>query len=329
MGLRRYLRKIGVLPPKPVQPESEGSPDAPEVDNRGNALFHYYCEFPAEELIAGFALENAPETPGVATNFLGVKIAPEVMPSILTPRVGKTEGLPFPGNWHADIAEWAAALLSVREAKDIYRIVEIGCGWGCWLTNMGFAAKRIGLAVDLIGIEGDRQHLENAKQVLMLNGFNEDEFRLTNGIAAPKEGLALFPLSDRPGEDWGAEPIFFPDPETLSKIRSAGSHSELTCHTLSELSQNEQIDLLHIDIQGAEMDFVEGNYGDVSKYAKRVFIGTHSRFLEGSLQKFFLDRGWTLEMDRPAISEIVDGKPEIRVDGALLFRNPSMSAPKF
>lgn len=324
MGIRRLLRERNILVnsrPATTNTENEVARDSP--------LFQYYCEFPAEALIREHASQGATENPNVFTNFLGVKVAPEIMPSILGPRVGQKEGLPFPGNWHADIAEWAAALLSVREAKGTYRIIEVGCGWGCWLNNMGVAAKNRGLEIDLIGIEGDSQHLENAKRTLQLNGIIETEFQLTNGVAAPKNGIALFPISSNPGEDWSAEPIFFPNAETLSQIRDAGQHKELQCFTLKELAHDNPIDLLHIDIQGAEMDFVEGNFDDISRLVKRIFIGTHSRFLEGSLQQFFLDRGWALEMDRPAICEIVAGKPDIRIDGALLFRHPSEAPPVF
>jgi hypothetical protein len=39
------------------------------------------------------------------------------------------EGIPIPANWHADIAEWAAALRAVELAEETFTVVELGCGW--------------------------------------------------------------------------------------------------------------------------------------------------------------------------------------------------------
>ncbi|WP_050604583.1 FkbM family methyltransferase [Ruegeria sp. 6PALISEP08] len=275
------------------------------------------------ELIRDFAEPDPEARDGLITNFRGVRIEPRVMPSILEPLAGSVEAIPDPGNWHADIAEWAAALLSVKEASGTYRIIELGCGWACWLNNMGFVAKKRGLNVDLIGIEGDGSHLANAERTFQLNGFNPDEFRLVNGVAASKEGIALFPKFEKAHENWGAEPIFYPNEEILAKARAKGNYTELDCYTLENLSNGEAVDLLHIDIQGSELDFVRNNFDSIEKLVKRVFIGTHSRYLEGALQEFFLSKGWKIEMDRPVIHTLIQGRPQIETDGVLLFKNPN------
>src|SRR3546814_4193882 len=81
-------------------------------------------------------------SPDHLTNFLGVKIAPRFFPGILDGKAGVVEPIPIPANWHADIAEWAAALRSVDLAVGTFRALELGCGWGCWLNNAGAAARR-------------------------------------------------------------------------------------------------------------------------------------------------------------------------------------------
>ncbi|WP_254656352.1 FkbM family methyltransferase [Jannaschia sp. CCS1] len=316
-------------PRQPIVASTQNVETVEEEVQKDSPLLHYYSDFPAISVMREFEAHGATASPGVVTNFLGVRIPSDIMPSILKSLEGQKEGFPIPGNWHADIAEWAAALLSVREAKTSYRILEVGCGWGCWLSNMGVAAKARGLKIDLIGVEGDQQNIEHAKHTLALNGIEAHEFQLTNGVASARNGVALFPILDGPGEVWGAEPIFHPDAETISKARAAGSHTELKCYTLDDLSHGKPIDLLHVDIQGSELDFVKGNFDEISTLVKRILIGTHSRYLEGSLQKFLLDQGWALEMDRPAICTNVAGKPQIAVDGVLLFRSPTMPHPVF
>lgn len=293
-------------------------------DRIEGALYSYFCEFDAEELIDRMAYQEVVPSPRVVTNFLGVKISPEVMPSLLEPMVGCVESKPAPGNWHADIAEWAAALRSVMEAKDDYRIIEVGCGWGCWLNNMGVVARRLGLKLDLIGIEGDSRHLESARKTLALNSFNPMEFRLVKGVAAPRSGIALFPSYPEGHENWGAEPIFYPDEITKQRLLDEGSYEELSCIPLAQLCQQSMVDLLHIDIQGAELDFVRENFSDIAAHVRRVFIGTHSRYLEGCLIDLFLERGWRQEMDRAVVVDLQDGKPRTLVDGVLLFKNPDL-----
>lgn len=54
-----------------------------------------------------------------------------------------------------------------------------------------------------------------------------------------------------------------------------------------------------------------------------TLIGTHSRVIEGDIQRFLLDRGWTLEMGRACIFGLVDGRPQIQVDGVQGWVNGS------
>lgn len=293
-----------------------------EFPPRHHALYHYSCEYDAWAVIKRFAEADLEPTPDTLTNFMGVKVPVKVYPPLLEPLAGTVEAIPDPGNWHADIAEWAAALLSVVRAEKRYRIVELGCGWGCWLVNMGVAARKLGLEVDLIGIEGDRAHLENAREVLTLNGFAEESFRLVHGIAGPKPGKALFPDPEAGTAAWGGEAIFYPDAATLRRAQRDPGVQVLDCHTLSDLSDGGDIDLVHVDIQGAEVDFVTGNMADLDKYVHRVLIGTHGRGIEGRLTDHFLAAGWLMEMDRPVIAPLHAGRPRLGIDGVQLWRNP-------
>ena len=177
---------------------------------RLSPLAHYDASFDPLELIRKFENKDRTSHPPYLTNFLGVRIDPDMFGGILAGAKGTVEPLPIPGNWHADIAEWGAALLAVDEAQGVFRMVELGCGWACWLVNLGSAARRRSLSVDLIGIEADEQHLSTAFATMAINGFGPGDFQLTRGVAAPRSGLALFPNLERPAEFWNAAPIFNP-----------------------------------------------------------------------------------------------------------------------
>ena len=289
------------------------------------ALFHYYCEFDAVGLLHRFVAPGLQPVPDALTNFLGTRVPAKIHPEILAPMMGHVEGVPNPGNWHADIAEWAAALRAVEEARDTFRIVELGCGWGCWLVNTGMAARARGLTVDLIGVEGDHNHLANARETLTLNGFEPAQFRLHHGVAGPKPGKALFPNAAAGTAGWGGEAIFYPEPDMLTRAAGDPDVQILDCLTLPAMAGDKPIDLLHIDIQGAEADYVAGSYDAIAAQVKRVLIGTHSRAIEGQLCAFFLDRGWLLEMDRAAIAPPVGGRPQVSIDGVQMWSNPALA----
>lgn len=287
-------------------------------------LYHYNCEFDAVNVIARFWNREAVPHPDLATNFLGTRIPPKVHPPKLNALRGRVEPPPNPGNWHADIAEWAAALRAVNQSTDTFRIIELGCGWGCWLTNTGVAARAIGRRVDLIGVEGNHLHLVNAEQTLRLNDFGPEAFTLFHGIAAPREGKALFPSPDAEKTIWNGEAVFYPDAATLKRAEADPAVQVLDCYPLARLSDGKRVDLLHIDIQGAETDYVAGNMHDIDKLVARVLIGTHSRSIEGHLMDMFLAAGWRLEMERPALIPLKAGKPHTTIDGVQMWANPAL-----
>lgn len=289
-----------------------------------DSLYHYNCEFDAVNVIARFWKRDAEPHPDLAINFLGACIPPKVHPPRLTALRGRVEPPPNPGNWHADIAEWASALRAVRQSKDVFRIIELGCGWGCWLTNTGVAARAIGRSVDLIGVEGNHLHLANADETLRLNGFGADDFSLFHGIAGAKEGKALFPRPDAERTIWDGTAIFYPDAKTLARAQTDDAVQVLDCYTLAQLSEGKRVDLLHIDIQGAETDYIEGNLADMNKLVARVLIGTHSRCIEGRLISIFEAAGWSMEMERPALTPIKAGRVHTSIDGVQMWANPAL-----
>lgn len=270
------------------------------------------------------AAQNVVPDQRYITNWLGVKIHTKFFPGILDNKEGHIEPLPIPANWHADIAEWGFALRSVDKADETYRIVEIGCGWGCWLNNTGIAARRKSLKLDLIGIEADAGHVKFAHESLQANSFKDSEYRIVHGVAASDQSKAIFPLPDTPGADYGLGPVFNPSKEQLEAAEKDKNLQILDTFPLSKLSKGKLIDLVHIDIQGSETEYILDNFDDLRNYVRRILVGTHSRQIEGDLTRFFVEKGWSLEMERTAIINIVDGKPVVVVDGVQGWRNPEL-----
>jgi len=241
---------------------------------------------------------------------------------------GQLEHMPIPANYHADMAEWAAVLRAVDLARDKFIMLELGCGWGCWMNNTGVAAKSRGLSIQLIGVEGDEKHLEFARETLQTNHISTSEYTLKRGVTAVHSGYALFP--SRQEEDrWGAEPIFNVSESESVEAVATGQFERLSMIPLHEaIGDHLKIDLVHMDIQGGEADFVEQSISLLSEKVGYLVIGTHSRSIEGQLFETLLNAGWLLEIERPAILHIVEGKPIVYIDGVQGWINPKFHDPE-
>ena len=289
-------------------------------------LFHYHAIFDLTEVINRHAVENLEPDPAVFTNYLGVKIAPHFFPALMPVRAGQIDDIPIPANWHADMAEWGAALRAVELAGSVFTVVELGCGWGCWINNTGLAARRLGKAVKLVGVEADAGHLDFAREACALNGFEPEQVTLVQGVAGARNGVALFPKGTA-GENWGREPIFDADETFRAKAVAEGHYEELPVIALDQLVKpdHHRIDLLHLDIQGGEADLVRSCRSLLDEIVAYVVVGTHSREIEGRLFSDFLAAGWHLEVERPAILSLEQGKPVVTIDGVQAWRNPRLT----
>lgn len=304
----------------------KGSTEA-ELHTRSGPFWHYNSQIDPLAIIRSHEAGGRRPVAGRLVNFLGVIIDPAIYPPLLSGREGQVEGLPIPSNWHADIAEFGAALRAVDLAKGRFRMLELGCGWGCWLLNTGVAARNRGLAVDLIGAEGDEGHVKFARAACAENGFSPEQARILHGIVGPRTGHALFPRQDVPGASWGLTPTFDATPRQIADARKAGSHDVLPTLTLGSLvSGGGTIDLVHLDIQGGEVDFIESCIDDLDRLVSYLVVGTHSRAIEGRIISILLEHGWVLEIERPAIFGM-DGTGTIttHVDGVQGWRNARLT----
>ena len=292
---------------------------------RPSPFLTYHAAFdPVAVMRRHESLDRQP-SPGFLTTYLGVKIDPKFFPEILDERAGTVEDIPIPANWHADIAEWGGALRAVDLSGPSFTVVELGCGWGCWLNNAGVAARRAGKEVRLIGVEGDAGHVGFALEAAGANGFAEQQVTIHHGVAAGQAGTALFPLQEQSGQRWGLEPVFGATEDDVARAVSAGTHQALAMVPLSALVPPEGlIDLLHIDIQGGEADFIADCIDVLDRHVAYTVIGTHSRQIEGRLFDLLTQAGWVVEIERPAVLTIDPNHAHVSVDGVQAWRNPRL-----
>jgi FkbM family methyltransferase len=234
--------------------------------------------------------------------------------------------LPIPANWHADMAEFAGVLRAVDLTRDRFTMIELGCGWGCWMVNSGVAAKRRGRRIRLIGVEGDEGHIGFAKETLATNHISPVSYTLRHGVAGAVSGVALFPRQDQSGEHWGLEPKFDPTPDQRNYAIATGDYRELPVIALDDIIGNEsRISLLHMDIQGGEAGLIRDCIQTLTSKVMYLVIGTHSREIEGILMGLLRSAGWTLEIERPSIFALTSTGPVTTVDGVQAWLNTRLA----
>lgn len=286
-------------------------------------LWHYNANFDAITLIRNYENPERGPKKGHIVNFQGVAVNTAFLPHVLAGKEGQVEACPIPANWHADIAEWAAAFRAVEMATDSFTMIELGCGWGCWMNNTGAAARKRGLPLHLIGVEADAGHLRFAAEAMHTNGFSAEQYTLIRGVAGVRTGRALFPKQDLPGAHWGLEPVFDHDPEQFALQQESGLYEEVPIIALATvIGDHRWIDLIHIDIQGGEADFVEQNIATLTERVAYLLIGTHSKPIEGRLFDVLLKAGWHLDIERPLLFSLRDGQPVTGIDGVQGWLNP-------
>jgi hypothetical protein len=82
-----------------------------------------------------------------------------------------------------------------------------------------------------------------------------------------------------------------------------------------------RIDFLHVDIQGGEADLVESCMTVLQRKVAYMFVGTHSRQIEGRLFETLLRAGWRLEIERPGMLKLDGEVPHMWIDGVQGWRN--------
>lgn len=215
--------------------------------------------------------------------------------------------------------DWVVVLESVARAKDTYRIVELGAGWGTW-SSAALAACRQKEAVrrvEAVAIEADFTHWQWMEEHFRSNRLLDHGVELLHGAIAAKSGEISFPVIENPDEDYGA---------STRGVSAAPRQVTVRAYTIEEVlgHLSGPADFLHIDIQGAEYDCVPSSMDLFNTNVKAVLVGTHiSADHHRSMVKLFQDAGWHIRMnyERGQYSQTPYGPVQLG-DGVVVAENP-------
>jgi hypothetical protein len=86
------------------------------------------------------------------------------------------------------------------------------------------------------------------------------------------------------------------------------------------------VDLVDIDIQGAELEVISAAVDELTSKVKRINVGTHSHEIEKGLRKCFGLLGWHCEADFSCLGRSATPYGDINFeDGTQTWVNPKLS----
>jgi FkbM family methyltransferase len=190
-----------------------------------------------------------------------------------------------------EIFEWECLLSAVLEARDLFTMVEVGAGYGRWLVAAACALRRhkADLPIKLIGIEPEPQHFAWMQKHFSDNGLDPTKHRLIKAAAAGKDGEILFISTLDPAVSYGQHVVDKSD-DLYDHYRDGKLIPCLSVETL--LADLTNVDLLDMDIQGAELQAIPAGMRAMTQKVRRAYIGTHSRQIDEAMTHAFLSHGW-------------------------------------
>lgn len=289
-------------------------------------LFPGYTEADLS-ILAEFANPDAKAEPGFIVDFLGSRIRTTSVWKEARALDGQIVGLPTPGDFHAEAVEWIGLLKAVRSARGQYVAMELGAGFGPWIIAGGLAARRKGIDnIRLWAVEGDPHHFQFLRQHFSDNGFNPDRHNLLNAAVGVNAGVAEWAVMEESvaAETWGCRPI---QEDTDSLGRQFQNTQRVDVIPLRDLVAKESIwDLIHIDVQGDEVDICRSCIDELNTRVRWLIVGTHSRKIDGDLLELMCRAGWILEHEKPTKFTFSPSPSTLEamttVDGTQVWRNP-------
>jgi FkbM family methyltransferase len=257
--------------------------------------------------------------------------------------------LPHVPYWRPDFNceyfEWVDIVESVLAAKDQFVMIELGAGYGRWLLRaVGMLRHLNPIDYKLIGVEAEPTHFQWLLEHLQDNKVRPQDYEIINAAIGGKPGFAEFYFGNPTG--WYGQRIhdhaeISESLSLLNRLRSLVRQSRLL-HWLSPakvdktwvevitleqlLRKYDQVDLIDLDVQGAEFEVLAAAIDSLNKTTKRVHIGTHSTEVETGLRDLFSRHGWECSNDYPCLATNQTPYGEIVFDdGVQAWKNPKLT----
>jgi FkbM family methyltransferase len=206
--------------------------------------------------------------------------------------------------------EWIDVISAALHARDSFVMLELGAGYGRWGVRGALAAKALGIPKIVVGFaEAEPTHLAWLKQHVADNGLAPEEVVIWECAVSSKAGKTLFYTRmpegrpDNSPRDWYGQSIIkdYEKPvedaegslDGTVRFTSGWAAVEVAlCPAAELLAPFERIDLVDMDVQGAEVDVVSSAIDAFNAKVMRLHIGTHSTEIEEQLRTILGKNDW-------------------------------------
>ena len=196
--------------------------------------------------------------------------------------------------------EWTDMLEAIDAAADRFTMVELGAGYGRWVVDAWNAMRRKGLAdkpLHLVAVEAEPQHFRWLEEHFRNNDLDPAKHRLIEAAVAGQAGTVSF-FSGHSGAWYGQAIV---SGKAMQKEQYPQAEMiEVPALTLDQILDGiDHVDLLDMDVQGAELDVCSASMATLIAKVRRVHIGTHATAIDIGLRRLFRAAGWRNIHDYP------------------------------
>jgi FkbM family methyltransferase len=269
------------------------------------------------DLIAPFRVWSGTTPAGYWTNWLGVRtraavwtFTDDIVAAFSKERQDHPRFMPVDEN----SLDWVPLLQAVLAAGQSFVMVALGAGWGRWLSAGAFAARQTGRDYRLVGVEAEPTHFRWMQEHFDENGLDPDRYRLLEAAASAASGSCWFQIGR--AADWYGQSISpaaaasddRTAPAAVGTVVEADGMKlqRVRCVDIEEVMAGlPRADYMHMDVQGAELDFLAAKPAVLQARVKMVNIGTHSEAIERGLRRLFTSLGWSCRYDVPMNGKVL------------------------
>ena len=256
---------------------------------------------------------------GFFVDYLGAMVRTRFQNSEPTPAEPSFVTAPVP-QVSEEYFEYVDLLQSVACAVSQFTMIELGAGYGRWLVRAACALRRTTrLPLRLLGVEAEPEHFKWMALHFADNGLCPANHRLIEAAVAARDGEVSF-YTGNP-VNWYGQAIA---PEQTSNSPDIKRVPAISLQSL--LAGLGEVDLIDMDVQGAEYEVLGAAATEIDLQVKRLHIGTHSHEVEAGIRDLFGDLGWLCLNDYPCLSKNMTpfGQVEFQ-DGVQTWLNPKLA----
>jgi FkbM family methyltransferase len=245
-----------------------------------------------------------------------------------------------------EYVEWFDLLETVQAASERYVFMELGAGFGRWMVRaVRLAQQWRGLPCDAIAVEAEPDHFRFLLQHCHDNGIDPAAHQCYWAALTAEGGFVPFYVGR--ADAWygqavaagpGRPPLTVAAKRDLKRRAVTGCPPDtppdediawVPALTLPDIvtSHGGPIDLIHMDIQGAEQAVIPASLSTLTRFVRRMQIGTHGPEIEATLRTALRAAGWELLRDY-ACGALVDTEYGTLTfgDGMQSWLNPRLAS---